>query len=239
MSYTPVVEQIRSADLNGWTSIQHVSHSLVFEQIRTPDGNGWTQIQHVSHTSVSKPLMRMPQWLILYSGCNLLSLPDYRVALSCWLGLTFIQANALAVFLNARFNSGLSSITSCFSFKQKSSLISFTGLFNAFLPVWIFIHFLSWCQLEQHFSSAWKIPSGMSVKMEVLWNCLNNLSRYMLRVEQTRSWRQPSIYWEMARSKVDILGLISRQSFICLLLNIFSVSFIVSLYLTHLTIFFT
>ena len=93
-------------------------------------------------------------------------------------------------------------------------------------------HLTSWCQ--QHYSFAWRIPSGALGEVAILWNCLWNLSTYMLRVEWGRWWRQTLIYW------VDIWQfslMNSRQSFVRLLLIIFSVSFTVSLYLTHLTIF--
>ena len=104
------------------------------------------------------------------------------------------------------------------------------------LPVWISIHLLFWwCQ--QHYSSAWNIPSGTWLghrlglgrawaEMAILslsWNHLKDLSNYMLRVEWGWRWRQPSIYWETTQR-------ISMKSFICLLLNIFSVSFTVSFF---------
>ena len=89
-----------------------------------------------------------------------------------------------------------------------------------------FILFLFWCQ--QHYSSAWRIPSGTSAEMSILWNCLINLSHHMLRVVWRRRWRQTLMYyWEI---KVDIQWpRNSRQIFVRLLLNITSVSFIISI----------
>ena len=62
--------------------------------------------------------------------------------------------------------------------------------------------YLSSCQ--QHYSSAWRIPSGTSVQISLLWTCSRNLSHYMLRVEQGRKWRWQlmTVYWEM--SKVEV-----------------------------------
>ena len=87
------------------------------------------------------------------------------------------------------------------------------------------ILFPYWCQ--QCYSSAWRIPSGISV-MAILWNCLRNLSHYMLRVERGRKQRQILIYWWINVSQ----GLrILVQNFIELLLKTLSVSSIVSIWL--------
>ena len=72
--------------------------------------------------------------------------------------------------------------------------------------------------------------------MSISWTCLKHLSHYMLRVEQERKWRQPSMYWGMTWSKVDVWWLrISRKSSVRLLLNIIFVSFIVCQCILHNT----
>ena len=54
--------------------------------------------------------------------------------------LTLVKAHALAVFLNANFNSGQSSTTSYL--KSKSSLTFFSGLLNASFSLWLFIYLI-------------------------------------------------------------------------------------------------
>ena len=97
-----------------------------------------------------------------------------------------------------------------------------------FFPVWFFIHWhlLSWCQ--QPYSSVWRIPSGTPAEMGISWNCLKSPSVYMLRVEWGRRWRQTSMFWIRETTRI------SRQSFICLLLNIISVRFIVFFCTQHI-----
>ena len=138
-------------------------------------------------------------------------------------------------FLSTNFDSGLVSsiINSITSFKfrrQKSSLIIFSGALNSSSPVWLF---LSWCQ--QHYSYAWRTAFGTSAVMAILWNCLRNLSHYMLRAEQGRRWRQTLKIWAVigTRRLKNTRKNISR-----LLWNIISVSFRVDCFYlqsTHLT----
>ena len=151
--------------------------------------------------------------------------------------LTFLQANDLATFLNPYLkpkDSSLSSRTFNFIFKgkQKSSLIFFTGLLNTPLPVWLlFISSLFWCQ--QHYSSAWRTPSGALVEVVILWNCLKNPSHYMLRVEWERRQRQKLICWEMFKDG-RLWILMQGHNFSSLLLNVISVRFIVSICTWHI-----
>jgi hypothetical protein len=67
VSPSPVFDQIRTTDKNGWTPIQQVSHSPVFEQIRTStDKNGWTPIhwQDVSCSPVFEQISSDCQGLV-------------------------------------------------------------------------------------------------------------------------------------------------------------------------------
>ena len=99
----------------------------------------------------------------------------------------------------------------------------------------LFILSLSWHQ--QHYWSAWRIPSGTTAEIAISWNCLRGLSHYMLRVEWGRRWWQTLIYWEMSMVDMDIRWpMISGQSFVSLFMNICFVSFIVSIHSTHLTL---
>ena len=147
-------------------------------------------------------------------------------------------------FLSTNFDSGESGLVSSIinsisSFKfrrQKSSLIFFSGALNSSSPVWLF---LSWCQ--QHYSYAWRTAFGTSAVMAILWNCLRNLSHYMLRVEQGRRWRQTLKIWAF---QVDLGSWMqlnlknTRINFSRLLWDIISVSFRVDCFYlqsTHLT----
>ena len=146
-------------------------------------------------------------------------------------------------FLSTNFDSksGLVSsiinlITSSKFRRQDSSLIFFSGALNSSSPVWLF---LSWCQ--QHYSSAWRTPFGTSAVMAILWNCLRNLSHYMLRAEQGRRWRQTLKIWVIqidlgTRRQLKLKN--TRKNISRLLWNIISVSFRVDCFYlqsTHLT----
>ena len=50
--FSPVFEQSKTTDKNGWTCIQFVSPSPLFKQFRTTDKKGWTLIQLVSYSPV-------------------------------------------------------------------------------------------------------------------------------------------------------------------------------------------
>ena len=151
--------------------------------------------------------------------------------------LTSFQGTDFSVFLNPYFKMnefGLSSATMSGTYMQKKlSLLIFTGLLNPLhLYDFLFIILsLSWYQ--QHYSSAWRILSGTSAVMAILWNYLRDLSHYMLRVGWGRRWRLTLIYWQTSKANFWWTR-ISRQGFINLLLNTISVSFIVSICTWHI-----
>ena len=145
------------------------------------------------------------------------------------------------LFLKTYFESNDSGLSSTINpvtefGKQGSSLIFFSGVLNSSSPVWLF---LLWCQ--QHYSSAWRTPFGTSAVMAILWNCLRNLSHYMLRAEQGRRWRQTLKIWAVqidlgTRRQLNLKN--TRKNFSRLLWNIISVSFWVDCFYlqsTHLT----
>ena len=90
---------------------------------------------------------------------------------------------------------------------------------------------------QQDYSSAQRISYGTSAEIAILWNCSRDLSNYMLNVGWGRRQRQTLIYWKMSMVDIWWPRITSRQSFLTLLLNIISVSFIFLFDSTHLTTF--